>query len=107
MTKQPPAMLRRGSGISVDVLQAKSRLQFSLERYVATRGALSIPEEEREAFSLVRLQGMTHAEAAEVIGVAPRTVQRRLNRSVFMLSERLGDLVDVAGGREGPADGML
>lgn len=32
--------VRRGSGISVDVLQAKSRLQFSLERYVATRGAL-------------------------------------------------------------------
>lgn len=32
--------VRRGSGISVDVLQAKSRLQFSMERYVATRGAL-------------------------------------------------------------------
>ena len=32
--------VRRGSGISVDVLQAKSRLQFSLERFVATRGAL-------------------------------------------------------------------
>jgi adhesin transport system outer membrane protein len=32
--------VRRGSGISVDVLQAKSRLQFSLERYVAARGAL-------------------------------------------------------------------
>jgi len=32
--------VRRGSGISVDVLQAKSRLQFSMERYAATRGAL-------------------------------------------------------------------
>ncbi|MCC6913941.1 MAG: TolC family protein [Rhodospirillaceae bacterium] len=32
--------VRRGSGISVDVLQAKSRLQFSMERFVATRGAL-------------------------------------------------------------------
>lgn len=32
--------VRRGSGISVDVLQAKSRLQFSMERFAATRGAL-------------------------------------------------------------------
>lgn len=32
--------VRRGSGISVDVLQAKSRLQFSMERHAATRGAL-------------------------------------------------------------------
>jgi len=32
--------VRRGSGIAVDVLQAKSRLQVSLERLVAYRGAL-------------------------------------------------------------------
>ena len=31
--------VRRGSGIAVDVLQAKSRLQISLERLVANRGA--------------------------------------------------------------------
>jgi len=33
--------VRRGSGISVDVLQAKSRLQISLERLVAVTGALA------------------------------------------------------------------
>jgi adhesin transport system outer membrane protein len=32
--------VRRGSGIAVDVLQAKSRLQISLERQTASRGAL-------------------------------------------------------------------
>jgi len=32
--------VRRGSGIAVDVLQAKSRLQLSLERLSASRGAL-------------------------------------------------------------------
>ncbi len=32
--------VRRGSGIAVDVLQAKSRLQFSLERLSANQGAL-------------------------------------------------------------------
>ena len=32
--------VRRGAGIAVDVLQAKSRLQFALEQRVAVRGAL-------------------------------------------------------------------
>ncbi len=33
--------VQRGSGIAVDVLQAKSRLQFSLERLSASQGALA------------------------------------------------------------------
>jgi RNA polymerase sigma-70 factor (ECF subfamily) len=52
-----------------------------------------LPDEEREVFSLVRVQGMAHAEAAEVLGVATKTVQRRLRRSLLLLTERLGDLV--------------
>ena len=52
----------------------------------------NLPEDEREAFDLVRVQGLTYAEAAQVIGVAPRTVQRRLDRGLRLLTERLGDL---------------
>ena len=37
-------------------------------------------------------QGMTHAEAAEMIGVAVKTVQRRVNRSLILLAEQLHDL---------------
>ena len=37
-----------------------------------------LPEDEREAFDLVRIQGMTQVEAAEVLGVSIKTVQRRL-----------------------------
>jgi RNA polymerase sigma-70 factor (ECF subfamily) len=51
-----------------------------------------LPEEEREAFSLVRIQGMTHPEAAMVLGVSVRTVQRRVNRSFVVLEEKLRDL---------------
>ena len=39
-----------------------------------------LPEDEREVFDLVRIQGLTQAEAAEVLGVSAKTVQRRLNR---------------------------
>lgn len=51
-----------------------------------------LPDEEREVFDLVRIQGMAQTEAAEVIGVATKTVQRRLNRGLLFLTERLGDL---------------
>jgi RNA polymerase sigma factor (sigma-70 family) len=52
----------------------------------------ALPEDEREAFDLVRIQGMTYPEAAEVLGVAPRTVKRRLDRGLFLLIQQLGDL---------------
>lgn len=51
-----------------------------------------LPEEEREAFDLVRIQGLTQSEAADVLGVSIRTVQRRLNRSLMLLAKVLGDL---------------
>ena len=52
----------------------------------------NLPEDEREAFDLVRVQGMTRTEAAQVLGVAPVTVKRRLNRGLRLLTEKLGDL---------------
>ncbi len=51
-----------------------------------------LPEEEREVFHLVRLQGMTKPEAAQVIGVSSKTIHRRLNRGLLLLSRTLGDL---------------
>ena len=41
----------------------------------------SLPDEEREAFDLVRIQGMAKTEAADVLGTSTKTVQRRLNRA--------------------------
>jgi RNA polymerase sigma-70 factor (ECF subfamily) len=51
-----------------------------------------LPEDEREVFSLVRIQGLTHLEVAAVLGVSAKTVQRRLNRSLVLLAEALEDL---------------
>jgi RNA polymerase sigma-70 factor (ECF subfamily) len=47
---------------------------------------------EREAFDLVKIQGLTQAEAAQVLGVSLRTLKRWLSRSLRALSARLGDL---------------
>jgi RNA polymerase sigma factor (sigma-70 family) len=51
-----------------------------------------LPEEDREVFELVRIQGLTHADAAAVVGVSVKTVQRRLNRARLLLAEQLADL---------------
>jgi RNA polymerase sigma factor (sigma-70 family) len=51
-----------------------------------------LPEDEREIFDLVGIQGLTHAEAAGVVGVSEKTVQRRLHRARLLLVERLADL---------------
>jgi RNA polymerase sigma factor (sigma-70 family) len=76
---QLPAPASSGSGLSPD----GRRMLEAID---------GLPEDEREAFDLVRIQGLTYDEAAELLGVVPRTVQRRLDRGLRLLTERLGDL---------------
>jgi RNA polymerase sigma factor (sigma-70 family) len=68
-----------GSGLSQDAL----RMLTAIDK---------LPEEDREAFSLVRMQGMTQNEAANILGVSLKTVRRRLDRSLVLLEEMLHDL---------------
>ena len=51
-----------------------------------------LPEEEREVFDLVRIQGMAQVEAAELLGVSAVTVKRRLSSGLPHLAEHLADL---------------
>jgi RNA polymerase sigma-70 factor (ECF subfamily) len=68
-----------GSGLSPD-----ARLML---------GAIDrLPEDERDAFDLVRIQGLSQAEAARVLGVSAMTVMRRLNRSLLLLAKELDHL---------------
>jgi RNA polymerase sigma-70 factor (ECF subfamily) len=69
------------------------------------RAIEGLPEDEREAFDLVRIQGLTHAEAAGVVGVSAKTVQRRLNRARLLLAEQLADLRPASSG--GPPESEI
>jgi RNA polymerase sigma factor (sigma-70 family) len=51
-----------------------------------------LPEDAREVFSMVRIQGMSQKEAANILGVSAKTIQRRLNRGLALLATELGDL---------------
>jgi RNA polymerase sigma-70 factor (ECF subfamily) len=52
-----------------------------------------LPEDEREVFELLRIQGLTQCEAAEVLRVSTKTVQRRLNGALVVLAKELEDLL--------------
>lgn len=56
----------------------------------------SLDDDEREVVGLIRVQGLRHTEASEVLGVSTRTVQRRLNRGRMQLVSLLKDLAPVA-----------
>ena len=74
-----PSPATSGSGLTPDGLRMLQAID-------------ELPEGEREAFDLVRIQGLTQSEAAEVLGVTIRTVQRRLTRSLLLLTQQLDDL---------------
>jgi RNA polymerase sigma-70 factor (ECF subfamily) len=54
------------------------------------RAAQNLPPEEQEVFDLVYYQGMTPAQAAELLNVSPRTVKRRYHAAGLKLHEATG-----------------
>jgi RNA polymerase sigma factor (sigma-70 family) len=85
-----PAHAELGEGFVPAAARSDTGLSPDARRMLAAIDAL--PEEEREVFGLVRIQGMSQAEAAEVLNVSTKTVQRRLNRGMLLLAELLADL---------------
>jgi RNA polymerase sigma-70 factor (ECF subfamily) len=62
----------------------------TLEGWTAFHEAVGrLPAEEREVFGLLWYQGLTHAQAAEVLGVATKTVQRRWASARLLLQDAL------------------
>jgi RNA polymerase sigma factor (sigma-70 family) len=90
LDKQPAAVELRDGLVPAPASSSDSGLSPECRRMLEAID--SLPQDEREAFDLVRIQALTHAEAAELLGVATKTVQRRLDRGLRLLTERLGDL---------------
>jgi RNA polymerase sigma-70 factor (ECF subfamily) len=90
LDQQPAAAALAETGVAAPPASTASGLSPDCRRML---GAIEgLPEDEREVFDLVGIQGLTHAEAAAVVGVSQKTVQRRLNRARLLLAERLADL---------------
>ncbi len=87
---EQPAALELADGLIPAPASSGSQLTADGRRMLEAIG--NLPEDEREVFGLVRIQGMTQVEAAEVLGVSTVTVRRRLNRGLRLLTENLSDL---------------
>ena len=87
-------MRRRAQGLPEGIIASPdtSESQLSPNTVRVLEAIDGLPEEEREAFDLVRIQGFTQVEAAQVLGVSPKTVARRLNQGVLLLMDKLSDL---------------
>lgn len=90
LDQRPPAAALPESGVAAPPDSTGSGLNPDGRRVLEAID--SLPEDEREVFDLVGIQGLTHPEAAAVVGVSEKTVQRRLNRARLLLAERLADL---------------
>ena len=87
---EQPTPVELGEGLVPTPPSSGSGLSPDARRMLAAIEGL--PEEEREAFGLVRIQGTTLVEAAGVLNVSTKTVQRRLYRGLVLLAEALADL---------------
>jgi RNA polymerase sigma factor (sigma-70 family) len=104
LDERPRAAALAESGVAAPPASSDSCLSQDGRRML--RAIEDLPEAEREVFELVRIQGLPYAEAADVVGVSVKTVQRRLNRARLLLAEQLADLgPDAPGGpTESPGD---
>jgi RNA polymerase sigma-70 factor (ECF subfamily) len=90
LDEQPAVASLPAAGVAGPPLSSASGLSPDGRRMLdAIEG---LPEDEREVFDQVGIQGLTHAETAGVVGVSEKTVQRRLHRARLLLAERLADL---------------
>lgn len=90
LDEQPAAFALMDGGLAAPSASTASGLSPDGRRILEVIEGL--PEDEREVFDLVGIQGLTHVETAAVVGVSEKTVQRRMNRARLLLAERLTDL---------------
>ena len=90
LDEQPAAAALAESGVAAPPSSSDSCLTPDARRMFEAIERL--PEDEREVFDLVGIQGLTMPEAATVTAVSERTVQRRLHRARALLAEQLAEL---------------
>jgi RNA polymerase sigma-70 factor (ECF subfamily) len=103
LDNQPAVGALTDGGVAAPPMTSGSGLTPNALRMLAAIDGL--PEDEREIFDLIRIQGLSYTEAASVVGVSVKTVQRRLNRARLLLAQELSELrPETAGESVAPPD---
>jgi RNA polymerase sigma-70 factor (ECF subfamily) len=90
LDEQPAALSLPEAGVAGPPVSTGSGLTPAGRRML--EAIESLPDDEREVFDVVGIQGLTQAELAGLVGVSEKTVKRRLNRARLLLAEQLADL---------------
>ncbi|WP_412069673.1 RNA polymerase sigma factor [Rubrivirga sp. IMCC43871] len=59
-------------------------------RLALAQAVAELPERRRQTFTLCFFDGLTHREAADVMGVSPKTVEHQMGHALKAVRERLG-----------------
>jgi RNA polymerase sigma factor (sigma-70 family) len=100
LDSQPAVGALTDGGVAAPPPSSGSGLTANAQRMLAAIDGL--PDEEREIFDLIRIQGLSYADAARIVDVSVKTVQRRLNRARLLLAEELVELRPGAAGESPP-----
>jgi RNA polymerase sigma factor (sigma-70 family) len=92
LDEQPPVAELRDDLAPASASAATSASGLTADARRILAAIEDLPEEEREAFDLVRIQGLPQAEAAEVLGTSTSTINRRLHRGLRRLAAALADM---------------
>lgn len=97
---EQPAAAELRDDLACDPGASESGLTADGRRMLAAIDRL--PDDEREIFDLIRIQGFTIPEAAELLGVSESTAKRRLRKGLADLAEALADLRPPDAAGDGP-----
>ena len=77
--------------LQVDIQPDKTDEPQSMDEWTLFHEAVQqLPDEEKQVFHLVYYDGLTHVEAAELLGITDRTIRRRWQSARVLLHEELG-----------------
>jgi len=63
------------------------------EKVLAVEEAISeLPQDLKNALTLTALEGRSHVEAAELLGISPRTVEARVHRARKILLQKMAEM---------------
>ena len=78
---------------SLEVMQPPDLEEAATSRVVLSMAIRALPRRQREIVAMRHLAGMSEAEVASALGIAPGTVKAHGHRAMMSLRERLGDSV--------------
>jgi len=83
--------IRRHSSEGMDLIEDTSRADHNMQAMEIIRMVNALPRGEREAILLVSGQGLSHAEAAEILGCKESTISWRIHEARKKLSQMLSE----------------